>query len=358
MQLIKTYLYPNRVDAFTNAFSEWPTERYRRVYNRNLKIYRGVDNKIDIQVKNSDEKHQNITGSTLVFSLVNPNSGELILQKDCILQSTLTGKVYITLFESEMNTIESGMYQYSLHSEVRTAIDNDNYVVQSKKPLYIDTQYGVPATMEIVGDVFGEPMDSVVVEEFRERINYENLETPSIFFSSIIEARSRFSIPQSVHSFQFNLTNFYGTLVIQASQDEGASPNIWFDVATIESANQNILYKNVTGKYNWFRIKYTPRFTENLALFNVSQNTYSFEYTVTIGTGGKGYTVNDVIVIPGRNLNSETPDNNLTITVTEVDNIGKITAIAWIGSSQNGVGQFIVSDPSVGAGSVDSILYR
>jgi hypothetical protein len=328
------------------------------VYNRNLKIYRGVDNKIDIQVKNSDEKHQNITGSTLVFSLVNPNSGELILQKDCILQSTLTGKVYITLFESEMNTIESGMYQYSLHSEVRTAIDDTNYSVQSKKPLYIDTQYGVPATIEIIGDVFGEPLDSVVVKEFREQIDYENLATPSVFLSSIIEARSRFSIPQSIHSFQFNLTNFYGTLVIQASQDEGASPSVWFDVATIESANQHILYKNVTGKYNWFRIKYTPRFTENLALFNVSQNAYSFEYTVTIGTGGKGYAVNDVIIIPGRNLNSETPNNNLTITVTAVDDAGKITAITWAGSSQNGAGQFIVSDPSTGSGSVDSILYR
>jgi hypothetical protein len=63
-------------------------------------------------------------------------------------------------------------------------------------------------------------------------------------------------------------------------------------------------------------------------------------------------------VIPGRNLNSETPNNNLTITVTEVDADGKITAITWVGSSQNGVGQFRVSDPSVGAGSVDSILYR
>ena len=185
-----------------------------------------------------------------------------------------------------------------------------------------------------------------------------NLAIPSTFFSSLIEARSRLSIPQSIHTFQFNLTNFYGTLVIQASQDEGATPKNWIDVSTFESANQNILYKNVTGKYNWFRVKYTPRFTENLALFDVSQNTYSFEYTVTIGTGGKGYAVNDVIVIPGRNLNSETPDNNLTITVTEVDTDGKITAITWVGSSQNGVGQFRVSDPSVGAGSVDSILYR
>lgn len=358
MQLIKTYLYPNRVDAFTNAFSEWPTERYRRVYNRNLKIYRGVDNKIEFQVKNSSEKNQDITGSILVFSLVNPDSGELILQKDCINQSTLTGKVYITLFESDMNNIESGLYQYALHSEVRTVVDANNYVVQSRKPLYINSDYGVPATIEVLGDIFGEPYESYVVKEFFEQVDYDRLTVPSTFYSSIIEARSRLTIPQSVHTFQFNLTNFYGTIVIQASQEEGATPDVWVDVATLESTNRNILYKNVVGKYNWFRIKYTPRLTEDLALFDVKQNTYSFEYTVTIGTGGKGYEVGDVIVIPGIRLNSETPTNNLTITVTNVDVNGAITGITWTGSSQNGAGHFRVDDPSFGSGTVDSIIYR
>ena len=358
MQLIKTYLYPNRVDAFTNAFSEWPTERYRRVYNRNLKIYRGIDNKIEFQVKNSAEKNQDISGSILVFSLVNPDSGELILQKDCTIQSTLTGKVYITLFESDMNNIESGMYQYALHSEIRTYIDTNNYTVQSKKPLYIDSNYGVPGVIEVFGDIFGEPYESFVVREFTEQVDFDHLNTPSTFISSIIEGRSKLTVPQSVHTFQFNLTNFYGTIIIQASQEDGATPDIWFDVATLESANRNILYKNVVGKYNWFRVKYIPRLTEDLALFDVRQNTYSFEYTVTIGTGGKGYEVGDIIVIPGIRLNSETPTNNLTITVTDVNADGKITAITWSGSSQNGSGQFRVEDPSAGTGTVDSIIYR
>jgi hypothetical protein len=48
------------------------------VYNRNLKIFRGVDNRIDIQVRNSDQKASNIAGSTLVFNLVNQATKDFV----------------------------------------------------------------------------------------------------------------------------------------------------------------------------------------------------------------------------------------------------------------------------------------
>jgi len=358
MQHISVYLYSNKVNAYTNAFSGWTETRYRRVYNHNLKVYRGVDNRIDFQVRNADEKVQSISGSIVVFSLSNKETGELILQKDCAVQSTQTGKVYVNLLETDMRNIESGLYIYCLHSEVRTPIDNDNYTVASKKPLYIDSQYAVNATIEIYGDVFGEPSDSVEVKAFREDIDYDDLNNESTFTSSIIEANPQVSTPQSFHTFQFNLTEFYGTITIEASQSEGANPEIWSAVAKIESANDNILYKNIIGKYNWFRIKYVPRKTENLALFTIRQNTYSLLYTVTIETGGKGYQAGDIIIVKGNKLGGEQTTNDLTITVLSVDSEGAITNIEWQGLSYNGVQEFSYRDPIAGEGSVDSILYR
>jgi hypothetical protein len=72
MQLNSTYLYPNVVDVFLNLSATWQAERYRNVYNRNVKIYRGGDNRIDIQMKNSDQKAIPITtGYIPVFVLVN-----------------------------------------------------------------------------------------------------------------------------------------------------------------------------------------------------------------------------------------------------------------------------------------------
>lgn len=127
MQLNSVYLYSNKIDVFTNTLASWPTERYRRVYNRNLKIYRGVDNKIDIQVRNSDEKAANITGSTLVFNLITRDTKDLILNKDCNTQSLLNGRVYITITKEELENLESGFYNFTVVQEIRETINASEY---------------------------------------------------------------------------------------------------------------------------------------------------------------------------------------------------------------------------------------
>ena len=81
MQQISVYLYPNNIDVFTNV-GAWTTERYRKVYQRNIKVYGGMDNRIKVQVKNADQKSLNITGSTVVFTIVGRDTQELILEKD------------------------------------------------------------------------------------------------------------------------------------------------------------------------------------------------------------------------------------------------------------------------------------
>jgi len=82
MQFNPSYLYANKVDVFSDLGS-WQTERYRKVYQRTLKIYRGVDNPIDFQVRNSDQKPQSIAGQTVVFNLFAYESQELIMSRDC-----------------------------------------------------------------------------------------------------------------------------------------------------------------------------------------------------------------------------------------------------------------------------------
>ena len=64
MQLNPSYLYSNRVDVYTNL-GTWTTARYRKVYQRNLKLYRGVDNRLDFQIKNGDERPQPISNLTV-----------------------------------------------------------------------------------------------------------------------------------------------------------------------------------------------------------------------------------------------------------------------------------------------------
>ena len=260
MQLIPVYLYPNKLDVFTNLPAAWSTERYRKVYNRNIKVFRGVDNRVDLQVRNTDEKKQDITGSTLVFHLVSRETQELLIQKDCVVlddSSTVRGQVYVMLSETEVNLLEPGFYQYSVTKELRTQLDNNTHTVTNRTPLYIDSQYGTIATIEISDGIKGEPVDSVLITAFNKHQPFgENF--TKYYVSSIIDANPKVITPQSLHTFQLNMNSYFGDVVFQGSLSDGGNPNIWVDLDTITVLGSTILYKNITGKYNWFRVKHTP----------------------------------------------------------------------------------------------------
>jgi len=261
MQFNPVYLYVNKLDVFTTPTDTWSTERYRRVYNRNLKIFRGVDNRIDIQVRNNDQKASNIVGSTLVFNLISQDTKDLVLQKDFTAMELATGKVTVILTSVELLDLDMGFYNYSIVKEVRSTVDSTDYTVASKMPLYMDSQYDTVGTLEITGDVYGGVADSVIVDTF----NYTNpftqgaVEPFPFYTSALIDARPNTSPAYPIHTFQFYTTNYTGTVEIQASLDaQGATPRDtkFSTVATVDLANEK--YKNVTGKYNWFRVKHIP----------------------------------------------------------------------------------------------------
>jgi hypothetical protein len=117
------------------------------------------------------------------------------------------------------------------------------------------------------------------------------------------------------------------------------------------------MYKNVVGKYNWFRIKHEPETSTSTARFVISQ-TILGDYTVGINEAGRGYSVSETITFLGSQLGGETPTNNLTITVTDVDSLGRIRDISWAGVSYNGVRTFVLSDTPISVSVLDKVLYR
>jgi len=255
MQLISVYLYPNKVDAYTNHLAAWKTERYRKVYNRNLKIYRGTDNRLDIQVRNSDEKAYDISDfDDFIFSLINKESKKLFLSKECAVQSAAAGKIYVYISEAEIVSLEPGFYQFSIVGQIR----NNSGVVIEKTPLYIDSQYGAFSTIEILSSVGGEIADSIIVDEFRYfRTDYSS---PEIYYiSSIIDAKPELSDVQTVHTFQYNMTNYTGEILLQGSQSDGGNPQVWIDLRTdFVTAVSTPIYRTIIGKYNWFRVLHYP----------------------------------------------------------------------------------------------------
>jgi hypothetical protein len=265
MQVNSVYLYPIRLEVFTNAsVAGWTTERYRQVYNHDLKMYRSVDNRIDLQVRNSDQKHSSYAGTVLIFNLTAREGMDLVVTKEFSAISETQGTARLIVTQADLIDLEPGSYQYSITQETRRALDGTAYVpgndykVTSRSPMYFDSQYGAVGTVMVMGDALSNVENSLVVDKFS-YTNPKTLgeDTEQFYISSIIDAQAKLTIPQALHTFQFYSTGYSGSITIQGSTRDDAAPSKWVDLLTFTSTN-SLEYKNIEGKYNWFRIKHFP----------------------------------------------------------------------------------------------------
>lgn len=260
MQSVSFYLLPNRIDAYTNLLSD-KTERFRKVYNRNLKLYRGVDNQVDINIKNPDQKPTAVRGDAVVLQIISPDQQKTVLQKDLVILDSALGKCRVVITETDLQDLQPGLYQLSIAQEYRETINDENYTVTARRPLYVDSQYGAVITAEIISGINTEPIRAVEIKAFNRNVT-DSLET-DFFTSGIIYARPQFENPQKTHTFQMYFTDFTGNVVIQGSLSEGGNPEVWADIESLDYINETMAYLNVIGKYNWFRFKYTPDTSES-----------------------------------------------------------------------------------------------
>jgi hypothetical protein len=335
------------------------------VYNRNLKIYRSTDNKIDFQVKNGDQKPTDILGKFLVFNLFSQDSNRLLLQRDCEILSN-NGRAEVKIDQKDLNDLDEGFYNYSLVLEQRESLDSTSYTITSSIPLYIDEQYGAISVLEISGDLQGTPRPTEEIKEF----SYVNPRTQGepdtlYFISSIIDARPNSTDPQTLHTFQIYFTDYEGKITIQGSMSKGGAPERWVDIGddaispggnNFQTDGNPIVYKNVSGKWNWFRIKQTGHLGTS-ASFTIEQTNLG-NYVVGLRNGGSNYGVGDILIIEGRRLGGSIPENNLVITVTEIDTNGVIGDFTYTGTSIAGFKTFVLEPIESVKGTIDKILYR
>ena len=359
MQLNYYYLYRNQLDVFTSSTESWTQERYRKVYNRNTKLFRDTNNTIDFQLRNSDQQSINLSTSTLVFNLISRTTQNLILQKDCIAVDPGIGRFQIQITERELYDIEPGFYDFTLVKEQRENIDSTSYRTTSKEPLYINDNYDVKSTVEVHSSVQGEIYPSTKIENFT-RINPEAIgqQDPQYFESTVISANPYVETASSFHTFQIFPNNYTGEIVIQGSLDNSASPENWIDldITNIVQSSENF-YVNIQGKYNHFRLKHTPGNTGQSGSFVIAQ-TFGGAYTVSIREDGLGYDIGDVVKIRGDELGGSSPQNDLTITITDIDVDGRMTDISFTGVSYPGVRTFVKAGDPVSVGVIDKVLYR
>ena len=146
MITVKAYIYPNtaEIQVFDPTIF---TTRNRQVYSRPIKVYQGIDNPIQILVRNQDQKKVNLTGYALQVDIQDPTNKVTVNSYAVRFDANIGGNIAqglgtFTLDKDTVSSLEQRFYKLTFKT-----IDVDTNL---EKPLYTDDNYGVPLDLQVL----------------------------------------------------------------------------------------------------------------------------------------------------------------------------------------------------------------
>lgn len=145
MIVVKAYLVPNvaEVQVFDTSIF---TVRNPVVYSRPIKVYQGVDNPIQVIIRNQDQKGVNLTGYAVDAQIQDPIN-------------QITVQSYAVSFSGAGADITKGLGSFVLDSTTLSDLENRIYKLTFKttwldtnqdQPVYIDDNYSLSLDLVVL----------------------------------------------------------------------------------------------------------------------------------------------------------------------------------------------------------------
>jgi hypothetical protein len=248
MQILPVYLYQNNLNVILDLD---PTVRgvNQVMYQHDLKIQKGLKNKVRIQFKNSDQKRISISNTqTFVFSMYDAINRRLLIEKELTVidagTTSTKGIAELTLSESDTVDLDKSSYTYS----VKYIDPSDGTYL----PVYSNTYYGINGTVHLYEDIYPVLQPSQEVSDLQMSFNvgtdlYE-------YKSRAIYASPEYNGNTALHTVAFYLTNFKGSVHIQAtlsndpddlSKYSTIKTSVYTGYTGIDSVNFNGVYSYI-----------------------------------------------------------------------------------------------------------------
>ena len=253
MQNLPVYLYNYKLDITLDL--DTTVKGVNQVmYQRDLKIQKGIKNQVRVQFKNSDQRNVRIYNTqTFVFSLFDSVNRRLLVEKELeVLDASTTstkGLALLTLNESDTLDLDRSSYQYS----VRMRESDGNYT-----PAYANTYYGMAGTLHLNHDVYPVLQDSVNIGAFTSTFN----DATSLYEhkSGNIYASPEYNGNTALHTVAYYMTGYKGTVYLQGTLDNspGNSGNYSTIAARTYTGANGIDYINFNGIYTYIRVMHIP----------------------------------------------------------------------------------------------------
>lgn len=265
MQKISTYLYPNRIQLLADL-ANFNVE-YTNVYQKNVRIYKGIDNTLEFDIKNADQKRLELVTDPVItnirLTILDAAGNELPGSPYTAEPSeTIKGIAIVTIPAVNIADLDNQYLQYNVR-----ATKNGGEVL-----LYGDTRFGAMGRIELAGSVNAIPKTQRIYKDFAGEIN---LQGEVIKHTSAIPTKFYEAIASTEMNVHAQLEDFIGKIYIQGTRDSTISVNSWKDSPklieyTFETATTVIVHFHplIIGEYNYYRVSWENSFQKLITTTN------------------------------------------------------------------------------------------
>ncbi len=231
MQKISSYLYPNRIEVIADVALDPATcpVEWKIVYQKPIKIYKGVDNVLELEVKNGDQKRVDIFGKTVKFVIMDQTSREVETYNATVVDDGSTdcvkGVARITIPEADLANLDPQHLKFTSY-----ILNADN----TKTLLYGDTKYGAQGFIDLLDGIVPTSREVRRFDTFQQETNYNGRtfeERTVTYYSSTVPVKFYEAIPTVQADISVYVTGFVGTIKIQTTKKESLGHEAFLDTA-------------------------------------------------------------------------------------------------------------------------------
>jgi hypothetical protein len=246
MQTVSRYLLNNTIIVYQTGYQG----RNSKVYDRRLKVYRGVSNPLNFTFKNEDQKSQDVTARTFEFNIIDNETNSSVVTKNLTILddgSTFStkGTTSVTILEGDLLALDAKFYTYS----IREVVDDVRTIT------FADTAYNAEGTIEISDGAYPQFVPSDVIDTFTK--------AGSTYTSSYKTANPGVNNNTALHTVAVYPKNFAGTLTIEGTMATSAEVTAdpqhqYFTISTNNiTTSDTVNYYNFNGVLQGVRFVWT-----------------------------------------------------------------------------------------------------
>jgi hypothetical protein len=255
MQKISSYLLKNRIQLVADL-AAFPTE-WTIVYQRQVKIYKGIDNTLEFDIKNADQKRLDLLGTIspavapeitdIQVNIMDHNGYAITDMPYTATPTAVKGIAAITIPAADIENLEDQFLTFSV-----TATKDSADVL-----LYADTRFSGSGTIQLLSNAMPKTRAIQTYDDFYGLGDYDNKHIT--YSSSSIFLKFRDAVPPNHLHITVEADDFVGRLWVEGTKDTVVG-------------NESFTYKGTT----LYSVEYTTSQTGSIVIPLIEIADYTF----------------------------------------------------------------------------------